>query len=123
MGRYYNGDIKGKFWFGVQSSDAADRFGVQGTEPSELNYSYQKEDLEYVELEIKNIIETVGQNNVDLLDGFFNKTNGYNDVILQEHGVLEIFNEHKAEYADLELGIKIRDCIKENGQCEFTAEL
>ena len=30
MGRYYNGDIEGKFWFGVQSSDDADFFGVDG---------------------------------------------------------------------------------------------
>lgn len=28
MGRYYNGDIEGKFWFGVQSSTDADFFGV-----------------------------------------------------------------------------------------------
>jgi len=28
MGRYYNGDIEGKFWFAVQSSDDADFFGV-----------------------------------------------------------------------------------------------
>jgi hypothetical protein len=27
-----------------------------------------------------------------------------------------------SEYADLDLGRKIRDCIKENGQCEFEAE-
>ena len=30
MGRYYNGDIEGKFWFAVQSSDDADFFGQQG---------------------------------------------------------------------------------------------
>jgi hypothetical protein len=28
-----------------------------------------------------------------------------------------------SEYADLLLGIQIRDCIKENGQCIFEAEL
>ena len=33
MGRYYSGDIEGKFWFALQSSDAADRFGVVGTQP------------------------------------------------------------------------------------------
>jgi hypothetical protein len=27
MGRYYNGDIEGKFWVAVQSSDDADFFG------------------------------------------------------------------------------------------------
>ena len=30
MGRYYNGDIEGKFMFAVQSSHAADRFGCTG---------------------------------------------------------------------------------------------
>jgi hypothetical protein len=29
MGRYYHGDIEGKFMFGVQSSDDADFFGVK----------------------------------------------------------------------------------------------
>jgi hypothetical protein len=27
MGRYYSGDIQGKFWFAVQSSDDASAFG------------------------------------------------------------------------------------------------
>ena len=30
MGRYYNGDIEGKFWFAVQSSNDADFFGCEG---------------------------------------------------------------------------------------------
>jgi hypothetical protein len=29
MGRYYYGDIQGKFWFGVQNSDDASYFGVE----------------------------------------------------------------------------------------------
>ena len=29
MGRYYNGQISGKFWFGVQSSDDASYFGIE----------------------------------------------------------------------------------------------
>jgi len=28
MGRYYNGDITGKFWFGVQSSSPMEQFGA-----------------------------------------------------------------------------------------------
>jgi hypothetical protein len=32
MGRYYYGDIEGKFWFGVQSSFDADNLGVKHTE-------------------------------------------------------------------------------------------
>ena len=45
MGRYYNGDIKGKFWFGVQSSDDADFFGQQGQEPNHINYYFDEDDL------------------------------------------------------------------------------
>ena len=30
MGRYYSGDIKGKFWFAIQSSRDASHFGVDG---------------------------------------------------------------------------------------------
>ena len=32
MGRYYHGDIQGKFWFGVQSSSDASHFGVEPTQ-------------------------------------------------------------------------------------------
>ena len=36
MGRFYYGDIKGKFWFGVQESEDASHFGVEAEE----NYCY-----------------------------------------------------------------------------------
>ena len=32
MGRYYSGDIEGKFWYGVQDSDDATQFGCEPTE-------------------------------------------------------------------------------------------
>ena len=124
MGRYFNGDIDGKFWFAVQSSDAADRFGVEGVTPNYMDYWFQEDDLESVESEIESIKEKIGKDNLKLLDTFFNRTEGYNDSILEENGIsTELWNEHKSDYADLGLGIKIRDCIKENGDCSFTAEL
>ena len=46
MGRYYSGMISGKFWFGVQSSDDASFFGGQESEPSYLEYYFDKGDLE-----------------------------------------------------------------------------
>ena len=52
MGRYYNGDIEGKFWFAVQSSDDADFFGQQG-EARFLNYYFDAEDLPKIEEGIK----------------------------------------------------------------------
>ena len=36
MGRWCSGSIDHKFWVGIQSSDAADRFGVTGHQPEEL---------------------------------------------------------------------------------------
>ena len=41
MGRYYSGDIEGKFWFAIQSSDDADYFGVEGVS-NYLGYYFDK---------------------------------------------------------------------------------
>jgi hypothetical protein len=118
MGRYYSGDINGKFWFAVQSSDCADRFGVTGKTPNVLNYYFGEDDLEGVEAEIANIEEALGDK-VRIITEFFASRDSYNDKMLEEVGIT---SEELSEYADLELGKKIRDCIKEDGQCEFEAE-
>ena len=47
MGRYYDGDIEGKFWFGVQSSDDAEFFGAKEREPMFVEYGV--EDMAEVE--------------------------------------------------------------------------
>jgi hypothetical protein len=118
MGRYYSGDIDGKFWFAVQSSDCADRFGVTGEAPSVLNYYFSEDDLEGVEEEIANIEEELGDK-VRIIEEFFASRESYNDEALKEAGI----SKHElSEYADLGLGKKIRDCIKENGECSFEAE-
>lgn len=119
MGRYYSGDIEGKFWFGVQSSVAADRFGVSHNEPNYVEYNYEEEDLEGVEEEIQVIEETLGDT-LQLIENFFAEKDSYNDTELTEAGISK---EVLSDYADLNLGKKIRDCIKENGSCSFTAEL
>ena len=49
MGRYYNGDIEGKFWFAIQSSTDADFFGVVGSEPSYLDYYFSEDNLKDIE--------------------------------------------------------------------------
>lgn len=119
MGRYYQGDINGKFWFGVQSSNAADRFGQRGYEPSYIEYYYENDDLDKVEAEIKRIEDELGDK-LETLDKFFSERHGYRDEDLKAIG---IDGHDISEYADLGLGRKIRDCIKENGACSFTAEL
>ncbi len=119
MGRYYSGDIEGKFWFAVQSSNAADRFGVQGYEPGFIQYHFEQEDLEAVEEEIANIEGALGDK-LKVIEDFFAGRDFYNDQDLKDAGIT---SDELSEYADLKLGIKIRDCIKENGACSFDAEL
>jgi hypothetical protein len=125
MGRYYNGDIEGKFWFAVQSSLAADRFGVSGCEPNFVDYYFEKDDnLEDLQKELKKIEKTIGLENIKKIDDFFEKVNGYNDKIMEDNGLsVDLWNKHKSEYADYVLGKKIEKCLIENGDCSFTAEL
>lgn len=118
MGRYYSGDIEGKFWFALQSSDCADRFGVNGVKPETIYYSYGEDDLEGVEAEIEKIEQNLGDK-IKVIDDFFESRDSYNDAMLSEIG---ISREDLSEYADLDMGKKIRDCIKENGSCEFEGE-
>jgi hypothetical protein len=54
MGRYYTGDIEGKFMFGVQSSDDANFFGVEG-ESRSLDYYYRKK----IFLKLKRVLRNV----------------------------------------------------------------
>lgn len=125
MGRYYSGDIEGKFWFGVQSSTAADRFGSEHFEPNYVSYYFDERHLPHIRNELKYIEDVIGKKNMKLLDKFFNDTNGYNDEIMEEYkkGLSKIWNDHKANYADYRLGKKIKDCIEKNGECSFEAEL
>lgn len=119
MGRWYTGDIEGKFWFGLQSSTAANRFGVIYNEPNYVEYYFSEEDLESVQEEIENILEDLGEK-IEVIDKFFESKFSYSDEMLKDIGIEQ---DTLREYADLLLGIKIRDCIKENGKCVFEAEL
>ena len=119
MGRFYNGDIEGKFWFALQSSDAADRFGVTGEEPNYITYYFDEDNLEDVEAEIKNIEEGLGDK-ISTLDKFFEENNAYNDEMIEKIGITK---DELRNYADLGLGKQIRDCIKETISCSFEAEL
>lgn len=119
MGRYYTGDINGKFWFGLQSSDAASRFGGTEQQPTYITYSFEKdEDLEGVEEEIKSIQESLGDK-INVIEDFFKKHDSYNDEMLRE---VSISDDELRDYADLLLGIQIRDCLIEQGYCTFDAE-
>ena len=117
MGRYYSGDISGKFWFGVQSSGAADRFGVTGN-ADYLHYYFSESDLPEVIKEIKAIKKTLTLKKISVIKKVVSKP--FSDADLAKENITQ---EELSEYADLELGKKIRDCIKKTGYCEFSAEL
>ena len=90
MGRYYHGDIEGKFWVGVQSSDDGEFFGAQESR----NHSY---------------------NDQMIID--------YYKEHFKEDITEEKIRHLLAWYARLLLGKEILECVEENGQCAFTAEL
>lgn len=125
MGRYYDGDIEGKFWFAVQSSSDADFFGVEGYTPSELHYDFDKEEnIDDVKEGIEKCKEALG-NYKEKFDDIFNTQNrGYNFETLAEE--LKITDEEVKGllkwYARLELGEKILNCLEQNGSCSFVAE-
>jgi len=127
MGRYYNGDIEGKFWFAVQGSTNADRFGRHHNEPNYVEYYFDDEALPEIKKGIQEILDNLGEYK-EAFDEFFEKNNGYNDQMLED-----FFKEKKMdtskirhlleEYADLGLGRKIEKCVEEYSECSFTAEL
>ena len=124
MGRWYSGDVEGKFWVGIQSSDAADRFGVTGHQPEELYYQFGEEDLPGIYEELSNIAKNLGSNLI-LLHTFFKENTSYSDEKVAEYLNVEQDDIQSIlkDYADYELGLKIAEAVQTTGQCEFTAEL
>jgi hypothetical protein len=119
MGRYYSGDINGKFWFGVQSSSDADHFGVTGEMPEYLRYSFTTDDLPRIREGIQNCKEVLGIYELSLRD-FFSTRDTYADDSLVEAGIPISMLEY---YARLKLGKKILKCVEKEGSCYFEAEL
>lgn len=124
IGRYYSGDIDGKFWFAVQPSDAASKFGGEVHEPEYIEYYFCEDDLEDINKELAEI-ESKNKKEFKLLDEFFDKNESYTDEKLAEEAKLDLTQVKKSlrDYADYKLGIKIRDHVIEFGECNFEAEL
>ena len=128
MGRYYDGDINGKFMFGVQSSEAANRFGVSGTVPGYLDYYFNQDDLNGIERGLEKIENNFGELKDSLL-AYFDLYKDPDDAPISFHEYLEKGNKPKldtyllSEYADYVLGKRIYNCVKKHGECNFTAEL
>lgn len=122
MGRYYNGDVEGKFWFAVQGSDAPERFGAFERDQGYIDYAIDRESLPEIIEEIKSIESNP---KVQLLMKLCDESDtiSITDAWQKENG---ISREDLAEYADLILGRKIRDFFESdslNDYCEIQADI
>jgi hypothetical protein len=136
MGRYYEGDIEGKFMFGIQSSDDADFFGSAGFQPDYLEYYFDESNLEKIQQGLDMCLEQLGDKK-QLLDDFFQEDQGYTreevcevlNVPVPKPGIsIEAHKKSKYHhylewYARYELGKKILDRVKSDKFCSFRAEL
>jgi len=124
MGRYYHGDIEGKFMFAVQESDDASFFGVEGYVPDELHYIFFENHVPEIKEGIDECYKQLGGNKLSL-DKYFQERMGWNDEDLAKY--LDTDKESVKSilkwYARLELGEKILNCVEETGSCSFVAEL
>ncbi len=124
MGRYYNGDIEGKFLFAVQSSNAGERFGAVEEDWPYTPYIVYRESYSEIQQELDDIVST---GSVKKVDDFFEelaqKGRGYNDSDLEEAGILK---DDMSEWADHRLGKQIKDWFDDNPDedvLRFEAEL
>ena len=125
MGRFYYGDIDGKFWFSVQASDDASFFGGDESEPQLIEYNFDSEEhLAGVQEGIETCEAELGKFKA-ILDDFFAENQSYNDEqISKKYGIQkETVATLLRWYARLELGRKIEDSLLQNGSCFFEAEL
>jgi len=108
MGRYYDGDIEGKFWFGLQGSDAPERFGAQEQEPNVTEYYVDRDDLPLV---IKEIEKIENDPEVKKIITLFkdDKTFNFSKENIEKHALTRQAME---DYADLLLGKKILDYLE-----------
>jgi len=119
MGRYYDGDVNGKFMFAVQGSDAHERFGAVGGESNYINYVVYRDSY----AEICSELEGINKQSIEKVDKMFNEKSGYNDKIKKEFGVSE---KDLSEYADYEIGMQLKEFFDENpdcDECRFDAEI
>lgn len=131
MGRYYEGDIEGKFWFAVQSSGSADRFGCEGTQPLYLEYFFWKDEhYDLIVEELASIKNKLGED-FNIIDEFFTLNISYTkqkivDYFATKYNRIITIDDLDfiiSEYADYLLGEKIREYLEDEDLCQFTAEL
>jgi hypothetical protein len=120
MGRYYSGDIDGKFWFATQSSNDADFFGVTGYKPEKLEYDFEEEHLDLINEGINKCLKEIGVKRGKIFK-WFKKEDNLNPYKMEE-GIIPKNTSHEW-LARLELGMRILKSVEATGGCYFEAEL
>jgi len=119
MGRYYSGDIDGKFMFAVQSSDAHERFGAVEQEPGYIDYCIRRESYDDIVKELQKI----DKGSIKRVSKMFDENRCYNDETQKKYNVS---SKDLSEYADYRLGEQVKNYFDDNPDeedCNFTAEL
>ena len=121
MGRYYRGDIEGKFWVAVQSSDDGEYFGMRDSQ----NYiEYYSDDLELAEEGVKECLQILGKYKKEI-DKYFTEYSSYTNEELAKTLNISVDNltEVLEWYARLLLGNKIVACKQEQGYRLYSAKI
>jgi len=124
MGRYYSGDIEGKFWFGVQDSNDASFFGGEELEPHFINYEFLESDLEEIREGLATCKKELRPHKTKMAK-FFKSRETYSDEQLASELIMapSKIASLLVWYARYTLGKKILKCVEKQGCCYFDAEL
>jgi hypothetical protein len=126
MGRHYNGDVQGKWWFGVQSSHTPLRFGGYETH---IDYTICDDDT--FKNRMKRIEDDLGDR-LPILEKFFKEEPYYNNEKLHKYMSkhiegyeLESVSQDVEDYADYCFGKEVQRHFKESGEdyCNVNSEL
>jgi len=127
MGRYYYGDIEGKFMFAVQPSDAGERFGAYEipTEPEYIDYNVKRDSYDDICNELKSIEDSGAVKRVEHMWAELEKEGqlGYSQDDLKR---FKVSDKDMSEYADWMMGKQMKDYFDENPDAKslnFNAEL
>ena len=128
MGRYYYGDIEGKFMFAVQSSDAGERFGAYETpqEPSSIDYAVSRTSYDEISEELKEIEKSGAVARVEHMWKELEKEGQMGYSLDKDCPRFNVTAKDLSEYADWRMGKQMKDYFDNNPEAEslwFNAEL
>lgn len=110
MGRMYTGDIEGKFWFGIQPSNDAERFGAH--ENSVISYGV--DDNDECRERLQEIFTALGLREDFAMNADELYTLARNDA--------DQSDERAKLYGSRRLGLKIYQCVERQSYCYFEAK-